>query len=143
MFTAGAMLATLLAVDLGDCLKGVNFLFEFGKIAFFTLVGVLLVGLIYFLNWFLSPKTVPTQLRNTAYECGDPPVGSGWARYHLSYYPFALLFVVFDVEAIFLFAWVAAFKPLGLFGLIEVMIFILMLVAGLVYAWRKGVLKWV
>ncbi|KKM08883.1 hypothetical protein SY88_21900 [Clostridiales bacterium PH28_bin88] len=104
---------------------------------------MLLVGIIYFLNWLLAPRVVPTEHRDTPYECGDLPVGSGWARYRLGFYPFALLFVVFDVEAIFLFAWVAAFKSLGLFGFIEVMVFILMLVGGLVYAWRKGVLKWV
>lgn len=101
-----------------------------------------MVVVIYFLNWFLAPKTHATRLRDTAYECGDPPEGSGWYRYHMGFYPFALLFVVFDVEAMFLFAWVAAFKKLGLFGFIEVMIFILLLVAGLIYAWRKGVLRW-
>ncbi|MHB1420487.1 MAG: NADH-quinone oxidoreductase subunit A [Bacillota bacterium] len=115
---------------------------EFLKIAFFTGVGVLMVLVMYFLNWFMSPRTKSTELRDAAYECGDPPVGNGWPRYHLGFYPFAILFVAFDVEAIFLFVWVATFKTLGIFGFIEVMAFISLLVGGLVYAWRKGVLQW-
>lgn len=116
---------------------------DFFLIAFYFLLGVFLVLIIYFLNWLLAPRTKPTAMRNEAYECGDPPRGSGWQGYNVRFYPFALLFVVFDIEAIFLFAWVAAFKTLGLFGFIEVMAFIAVLVAGLVYAWRKGALKWV
>ena len=115
----------------------------FFRVAFFFLVGAGMVAMIYFLNWFLAPRTTPTRFRDSSYECGDEPIGSGWSSYHLGFYPFALLFVVFDVEAIFLFAWVAAFDVLGLFGFIEVILFIALLVVGLVYAWRKGVLKWV
>lgn len=116
---------------------------EYFDVAFFFVAGVLLVLLIYFLNWFFAPRTRPTQRRDMAYECGDEPVGSGFINYDMRFYPFALLFVVFDVEAIFLFAWVAAFKSLGLFGFIEVIVFIGILVAGLLYAWKKGALRWV
>ena len=113
----------------------------FFQIAFYSVVGILLVLVIYFLNWFLAPRTKHTVLRDTPYECGDAPIGAD-KSYHVAFYPFALLFVVFDIEALFLFAWVAAFEELGLFGFIEVIIFILCLVGGLAYAWRKGVLKW-
>lgn len=115
----------------------------FLKIGFVTAAGIAMVALIYLLNWLLAPQTRVTALRNSSYECGDKATGSGWLRYHLGYYPFALLFVVFDVEAIFLFAWVVNFHELGLFGLVEVFIFIGLLLAGLLYAWRKGVLRWV
>lgn len=114
----------------------------FYKVAFFFLMGAALVVIIYFLNWFLAPRTKHTSLSDEAYESGDPSVGSGWGKFHLGFYPFALLFVVFDVEALFLFAWAAAFHELGLFGVIEVFAFIVMLVVGLIYAWRKGVLRW-
>jgi NADH-quinone oxidoreductase subunit A len=116
---------------------------DYFDIAFFFVAGVLLVLLIYLLNWFFAPRTKPTARQNTPYECGDEPVGTGWLNYDVRFYPFALLFVVFDVEVIFLFAWVAAFKSLGLFGLIEVVVFIGILVVGLLYAWKKGALKWV
>lgn len=116
---------------------------EFFLIAFYIVVGIVLVLAVYFLNWLLAPKTKPTAMRDEAYECGDPPRGSGWQGYNVRFYPFALLFVVFDIEAIFLFAWVAAFRDLGLLGVVEVMIFIAVLVVGLVYAWRKGVLRWI
>lgn len=114
----------------------------FFKIAFYFLLGSGLVALIYIINWFVAPRTAPTELQNSSYECGDETQGSSWGRFHLGYYPFALLFVVFDVEALFLFAWVAIFKQLGMFGFVEVMLFICILVIGLIYAWRKGALRW-
>lgn len=116
---------------------------EFFIIAFYAALGLLLAAVIFFLNWFVAPRTLPTGRRNTPYECGDPPKGSGWVAYRVRYYIFALLFVVFDVEAVFLFAWVTVFQTLGLLGFLEVMVFIGILVVGLLYAWKKGVLRWI
>ncbi len=71
------------------------------------------------------------------------PVGTGWSQSHVRYYIFALLFVMFEVEAVFIFPWAVGLEALGVFGLVEMIIFIVVLALGLVYAWRKGVLRWV
>jgi len=92
--------------------------------------------------WLVRPKR-PSKLKQSTYECGEKPVGSGWVQYNVRFYLFALAFVVFDVEAIFLFAWAVVFKDLGIFGLIEMAVFIFILLFGLIWAWRKGALKWV
>jgi NADH-quinone oxidoreductase subunit A len=75
------------------------------------------------------------------YEAGSDPVG-GWGQSNLRYYVYALLFVIFDVEAVFVFPWAVRLESLGTFGIIEMAVFILLLALGLVYAWRKGVLRW-
>jgi NADH:ubiquinone oxidoreductase subunit 3 (subunit A) len=76
------------------------------------------------------------------YECGIETVGNTWVQFHVQYYIFALVFLIFDVETVFLYPWAAAFDQLGLFAVLEGVLFILILVVGLVYAWRKGVLEW-
>jgi len=76
------------------------------------------------------------------YESGVDPVGSDWGQSNIRYYIFALLFVMFDVEAVFIFPWATRLEAYGTFGLVEMAIFIFILLLGLVYAWRKGVLKW-
>ena len=78
-----------------------------------------------------------------AYESGVDPVGVGWSQSQIRYYIFALLFVMFDVEAVFLFPWALRLEAFGVFGLIEMGIFVFILLLGLVYAWKKGVLRWV
>ncbi len=78
-----------------------------------------------------------------SYECGEPTIGPSWIQYNVRYYVFALLFVIFDVEVVFLIPWAVVYKELGLFALVEMLIFIAILIFGLVYAWKKGVLKWV
>jgi NADH-quinone oxidoreductase subunit A len=85
----------------------------------------------------------PGGIKNTPYECGEKTIGSSWIQFNVAYYLFALLFLVFDVEAAFLFPWAVVFREIGLIGFIEVAIFILVLLVGLVYAWRKGLLEWV
>ena len=76
------------------------------------------------------------------YESGVDPVGSGWSQSNVRYYVFAVLFVLFDVEAVFIFPWAMQLETYGVFGLVEMLIFIAILVLGLVYAWRKKVLQW-
>lgn len=84
----------------------------------------------------------PDPVKLDTYECGMETIGSTWVRFNFRYYYYALLFVIFDVETIFLYPWAARFKQLQLFGLIEMAIFILVLAVGYVYAWKKRALEW-
>lgn len=80
--------------------------------------------------------------RRTSYESGMEPRGEAWVQFNIRYYMFALAFVVFDVETVFLYPWAVAFHQLGLLAFVEALIFIAILVIALVYAWRKGALEW-
>lgn len=80
--------------------------------------------------------------KRKTYECGMETVGPSWVQFNIRYYYFALLFVVFDVETVFLYPWAVRFQLLGLFGFVEMLLFLAVLVLGLLYAWRKGVLTW-
>jgi NADH-quinone oxidoreductase subunit A len=111
-------------------------------LAIYALAMIGLVGGTLGLNRLVSPK-VPTKEKLTTYESGVDPIGSGQSQTTIRYYMFALLFVVFDVEAVFLFPWAVVFEELGLFAFVEMMIFIAILALGLLYAWRKKVLDWV
>jgi NADH-quinone oxidoreductase subunit A len=97
--------------------------------------GAILAGFI-----FGPKKSNPVKL--STYECGIEPVGDVWVQFKAQYYIFALVFLVFDVEAVFLFPWAVKLGQLGLYAVIEGIIFILILVVGLFYAWRKGMLEW-
>jgi NADH:ubiquinone oxidoreductase subunit 3 (subunit A) len=107
----------------------------------FIVAGAALVVLILLFAKLVNPEHLtPEKLSN--YECGIPPVGSPWAPFAVRYYVFALLFLVFDVEAVFLFPWALTFRTLGTAGFVEMMLFIVVLAWGLLYAWRKGALEW-
>jgi NADH-quinone oxidoreductase subunit A len=113
----------------------------------YTLVGLLLVvavGLVTVAltaNRLLRPD-VPGWDKETTYECGVDPVGEGWAQSHIRYYVFAYLYVVFAVDAVFVFPWATVFAALGATTLVEMFLFLGFLGLGLLYAWRKGVLTW-
>jgi NADH-quinone oxidoreductase subunit A len=81
--------------------------------------------------------------KGDTYECGVKTYGETWIRFRIQYYIYALMFVVFDIEVVFLFPWAVSYAGLGPFALIEMLVFLLILLAGLVYAWAKGVLRWV
>jgi len=85
----------------------------------------------------------PDPIKESVYECGMVPIGTAQVRYNVRYYLFALLFVVFDVEAVFLFPWAVAYGQLGLYAFVEAMIFIGILLVGYAYAWRKRAMEWV
>ena len=85
----------------------------------------------------------PTREKMLTYESGVDPVGEGWSQSQVRYYIFALLFVIFDIEAVFIFPWATQLERYGMFGLVEMAIFVFVLLLGLVYAWRKRVLRWV
>ena len=110
-------------------------------VAVFVALGVFLPVAALTLGRFLRPHN-PTPEKLTTYESGNEPVGKGQVRFNVRYYLFALMFVVFDVEAVFLYPWAVANDRLGLFAVVEVLIFVLLLVIGLIYAWKKKVLKW-
>jgi NADH-quinone oxidoreductase subunit A len=85
----------------------------------------------------------PDPVKESPIECGMETIGNSWIRYNVRYYYFALIFVIFDVETVFLFPWAVAYKQLGWFALGEAFIFVATLVVGLIYAWRKKALRWV
>jgi NADH-quinone oxidoreductase subunit A len=89
----------------------------------------------------IAPRR-PLPEKLTTYECGIDPVGEGWSQSQIRYYIYAFLFVIFDVESVFLFPWAVVFEPLGMYAVVSMAMFIVILGAGLVYAWRKGVLRW-
>ena len=84
-----------------------------------------------------------TKEKLQTYESGETPVGSAWVQYPLGFYIFALLFVAFDVDIVFIISWAIVFKQLSLFGFVEILFFIVVLALGLAYAWRKGVTRWI
>jgi NADH:ubiquinone oxidoreductase subunit 3 (subunit A) len=107
-------------------------------------VGFVLVSLLFAdtLNaLFLRRK--PEKDKLLTYESGETPIGSAWVQYPLAFYIFALLFVAFDVDIVFILSWAVIFKQLSWFGFVEIVFFILTLALGLVYAWRKGVIRWI
>ena len=90
---------------------------------------------------FMGKRSMKNKL--TTYESGETPIGSAWVQYPLAFYIFALLFVAFDVDIVFILSWAVIFKQLSWFGFIEIVFFIAVLALGLVYAWRKGVIRWI
>jgi NADH-quinone oxidoreductase subunit A len=104
------------------------------------LAGVLAV-LIPTITTRLGPKSV-TEIKSAAFECGSDPIGSARQRFAVKFYVVALLFIVFDVEAVFLYPWAVNFKALGWFGYATMLVFASTLVMGLVYIWKKGALSW-
>lgn len=115
--------------------------------AYGTLAGllVLAVGFVivaFAANWAMRPNR-PSAAKLTTYESGMNPIGTSWSQTQIRYYVFAFLFVIFDVESVFLFPWAIVFKTLGVAAFWEMVVFIAVLALGLLYAFKKGVLKWV
>ena len=114
---------------------------EWLYVALFLVVGAIVpIGAIV-TAFILGPKK-PNPIKKTTYECGIEPVGDVWVQFKAQYYIFALVFLVFDVEAVFLFPWAVKLGQLGLYAVIEGIIFVVILIVGLVYTWRKGMLEW-
>ena len=119
-----------------------DFLRAYLTVAIFGATAGLLVASVLGLGRLVRPSR-PSTNKLTTYESGVDPIGSGFSQSQIRYYIFALLFVVFDVEAVFIFPWAVRLEQYGGFGLTEMGVFVFVLVLGLVYAWRKGVLRWV
>ena len=110
-------------------------------IGLFLVIGALVPTAAIVTSSILSPKK-PNHIKQSTYECGMETVGENWVQFKAQYYVFALVFLVFDVETVFLFPWAVALGKLALYAVIEGIVFILILIAGLVFAWRKGMLEW-
>jgi NADH-quinone oxidoreductase subunit A len=114
---------------------------QYITVGVFAALGVVLVAALLGVAAALRP-TNPSAEKQSTYECGVDPVGSGWSQTYVRYYIYGLLFVIFDVEAVFIFPWAIQAESLGIFGLIAIALFMLTLIEGLAYAIKKGVLKW-
>ncbi len=118
-----------------------DFLRQYLTVGIFGLLAVGMAALMLGGGKILRPNR-PQEQKYLTYESGVDPVGSGWSQSQIRYYVFALLFVLFDVEAVFIFPWATRLEAYGAFGLVEMAVFIAILALGLVYAWRKKVLRW-
>jgi len=119
-----------------------DFLTQHGSILTFL---VIIVGFLAFnltLWWLIRPSRFSEE-KLTTYECGENPQGTAWVQFNIRFYVFALIFVVFDVETVFLLPWAVVFRELGVLALVEGFVFIAILVVALCYVWRKGDLEWV
>lgn len=118
-----------------------EFLRDYLTVAIFAAVAVGLLALVLGLGSLIRPQR-PQKDKYLTYESGVDPVGDGWAESPIRYYVFALLFVMFDVEVVFIFPWATRLELYGWFGAIEMLVFIVILSLGILYAWRKKVLQW-
>lgn len=117
-------------------------------LAAYALLGILLVVAIIFpigglVTSFLIRPHRPGRIKRDTYECGLQTIGETWVQFRVQYYIYALVFLIFDIETIFLIPWAVAYNQLGLFSLVEMFIFLALLLGGLIYAWKKGALEWV
>ena len=115
---------------------------EWLYIGLFLVIGIIVPVVPLVFARLVAPRK-PNPIKQSTYECGIETVGESWVQFKAQYYVFALVFLVFDVESVFLFPWALTLKQLPLFVVLEGILFIEILVAGLVYAWRKGMLEWV
>ena len=114
---------------------------SYGVVLAVLIAGAGLVAVAFGAGRLIAPRR-PLQAKLTTYECGIDPVGEGWSQSQVRYYIYGFLFVIFDVESVFLFPWARVFESFGYQAVVEMGIFIGILAVGLLYAWRKGVLKW-
>lgn len=119
---------------------------NYGLVAIFIIVSVVVPTSMLLVSWlssFVGIRPVrPNPVKSETYECGMQPVGGRWQRFNFRYYTYALLFVVFDVEVVFIYPWAVRFNQLPLFALLEMVVFIAVLMVAWAYAWRKQDLEW-
>lgn len=114
---------------------------EFGSILAFLIVGAVFTAGGLIASWLLRPHR-PYAQKLTTYECGEEPIGSARVRFNIRFYVVALIFLVFEVEVVFLFPWALVFKQFGMFAFVEMLIFLGILIVGYAYVWAKGDLEW-
>ncbi|HEX7587272.1 MAG TPA: NADH-quinone oxidoreductase subunit A [Anaerolineae bacterium] len=120
---------------------------RYGLVAIFALLAVIFPAIPLLLSWVIRPKK-PNKSKRATYECGlefeDFPeeAQNVWVQFRVQYYIYALIFVVFDVEVVYLYPWAVAYNSLGLFSLVEMVVFVGILIVALAYAWRNGLLEW-
>jgi NADH-quinone oxidoreductase subunit A len=110
-------------------------------LALFFIIGAAFVGVVLVFSGFVAPKSTNPQ-KFDPYECGIPTEGMTWLQFNIGYYMFAILFLVFDVETVFVFPWAVVMKEVGITAFIEIVIFFIILGLGLLYAWKKHALIW-
>ena len=115
---------------------------DFGTVFFAVILGTVMVAIPLVIQWLIAPSK-KTNDKLVTYECGEESEGSAWLQFNIRFYVIALIFLIFDVEVVFLFPWAVVFKEMGLLALIEMGIFLLILIAGLAYVWVKSDLDWV
>ena len=111
------------------------------KLLIFFIGAIVIVGVGMLLSWLVSPKST-NEVKDETYECGIPTQGSSFIQFKVGYYLFAIIFLIFDVETVFIFPWAVVMKKLGAVAFIEILIFIFVLGLGLIYAWKKKALRW-
>ena len=116
---------------------------DFLPIIIFTVLAAVLIGVPLGLQHLLSPRHNKGGDKLTSYECGELPEGSAWVKFNIRFYVVALIFLIFDVEIVFLYPWAVVYHDLGLLAFVEVMIFLLILIVGFAYVWVKDDLSWV
>ena len=111
-------------------------------IAVMLLGAAIVVGGMVTINRLIGPRNKGPKAKGEAFECGNPSTGGAWSGFSVRFYLTAILFLVFDVEIVFLYPWAVELRELGMFGLLEALVFIGILLAGLAYAWQRGALDW-
>jgi NADH-quinone oxidoreductase subunit A len=115
---------------------------QFGQILVFIILSIVFV-----LGGIVTAKLIypkkPTREKSITYECGETPVGDSWVKFNIRFYIIALVFIIFDVEVVFLFPWAVVFQSMGMIAFIEMFIFLAILFAGFIYLWARGDLEWV
>ncbi len=122
-------------------------LVAFSVVLVFIIFSLLFVAGAMFISSFLRPKT-PGKEKSMTYECGEDPVGGGWVQYNIRFYVIAVIFIIFDVEVVFIYPVAKVFREmidqgLGAYVLAELLVFVLILFGGLIYVWKKGDLQWI
>ncbi len=115
---------------------------DFGTVLVAALLGIIMVAVPLIVQWLIAPSK-KTKEKLETYECGEVPEGSAWLQFNIRFYVIALIFLIFDVEVVFLFPWAVVFKELGLLAMVEMAIFLVILIVGLAYVWVKSDLDWV
>ena len=123
-----------------------DYLRQYGLVAILGIVAVIVPTSMLMLSWAASKVKIrpqkPDAVKSEVYECGMQTIGGKWGQFNFRFYLYALLFIIFDVGVVFIYPWAVRFNQLGLFALIAMMVFILILMLGWVYAWRKQDLEW-
>jgi NADH-quinone oxidoreductase subunit A len=114
---------------------------EFGRVFIFFIIGAIFTAGGLVTAWLVRPsRPYPNKL--TSYECGEEPVGDAYVKFNIRFYVLALIFLIFDVEVVFLFPWAVVYQKLGMFAFVEMMIFLAILLVGYAYVWVNGDLDW-
>ena len=116
---------------------------DFSPVALFIAIAIALIVLPLIIQHLISPRMNKGGDKLMSYECGEIPEGSAWVQFNIRFYIIALVFIIFDVEFVFLFPWAVVFQEIGFLAFVEMAIFVLILVAGFAYVWAKGDLDWV